>query len=171
MGHPGFVLASKGGPPAYADCVKNTGNYFSIQHGLQSISGDHLGNSWLSGALLGNPVSDMIEFGQALGNRDFSGAGGSGSSAYVGFRGAEKGLDAAKGLRDVTVVTANVSVSAIQMPGASVTSVSMNAASRTIPLGALSKVAKPLLTIAKGLNVWNYGVSAVSAGVLCNIGR
>ena len=53
--------------PTYADCVKNSGNEASVQ-GLLG-----LGNSKIAGAFLGNPFSDLIQFGQNLPNGHFSG--------------------------------------------------------------------------------------------------
>jgi RHS repeat-associated protein len=156
---------------SYFDCVKNSGNYFSLQHGLQAASGGRMGDSWVSGALLGNPFSDLVEFGEGLANGNGAQAGSSGSSGAFGlYDPAGRTLEAATQLQDVTVVTANVAVTTVQIPGVSMTSVSVNAASKTIPLGTLGSIAKPVLSVAKGLNVWNYGVSAVSAFV-CGIGE
>ena len=130
-----------------------------------------MGNSWLSGALLGNPASDVIAFGQGLANRNASEAGSSGSSAAVGiYDPIGRTLEGATELQDVTVVTTNVSVTALQAPGVSVTSVSVNATSQTIPLSTLGSIAKPILSEAKGLNIWNYGTTAF-AGFVCGIGR
>jgi RHS repeat-associated protein len=156
---------------SYANCVKNAGNYFSLQHGLQAASGGNLGNSWLSGALLGNPFSDVIAFGQGLASGNGAEAGSSGSSAALGFYDpAGRTLEAATQLQDVTVVTSSVTATSVTLPGASVTSVSLNATSQTIPLSTLGAIAKPFLAVAKGLNVWNYGVTSF-AGFVCGIGR
>jgi RHS repeat-associated protein len=156
---------------SYVNCVKNAGNYFSLQHGLQAASGGRLGNSWLSGALLGNPFSDLIAFGQGLASRNGAEAGSSGSSAALGFYDpAGRTLEAATQLQDVTLVTTSVTATSVTLPGASVTSVSLNATSQTIPLSTLGTIAKPFLAVAKGLNVWNYGVTSF-AGFVCGIGR
>ena len=69
--NPGSKTASTGNQPqkqSYADCVKNSGNEASVQ-GLLG-----LGNSKIAGAFLGNPFSDLIQFGQNLSNGQFSGA-------------------------------------------------------------------------------------------------
>lgn len=52
------------GPASYADCVKDSGNYFSLQHIAQTASGGRLGNGSIASAVLGNPFSDLIDFGQ-----------------------------------------------------------------------------------------------------------
>jgi RHS repeat-associated protein len=156
---------------SYANCVKNAGNYFSLQHGLQAASGGSLGNSWLSGALLGNPFSDGIAAVQGVFNGSASEAGSSGSSAALGFYDpAGRTLEAATQLQDVTVVTSSVTATSVTLPGASMTSVSLNATSQTIPLSTLGAIAKPFTAVAKGLNVWNYGVTSFS-GFVCGIGR
>ncbi|MFZ0801421.1 MAG: RHS repeat-associated core domain-containing protein [Terriglobales bacterium] len=156
--------------PSFGDCVKNSGNYFSLQNMLGL--GDAKGAAgFLAGAALGNPVSDAIAFGQGLADHNASAAGGSGASAAIGLVDPDgQALDAASHLQDVTVAATSVSVTTVQAPGASVTVVSVDTASLTIPLGTLASIAKPLATAAKGANIWNYGVSAVSA-MICGIGR
>ncbi len=52
-------------PGSFSACVKEFDpDAYSLQSGLQAISGGHLGNSWLSGAFLGNSVSSAITLGQ-----------------------------------------------------------------------------------------------------------
>ena len=50
-------------PPSYASCVKDGGDFLSVQHGLQALSAGSLGNGWLSSALLGNSISGGIGTG------------------------------------------------------------------------------------------------------------
>ncbi len=64
----------------FAYCVKGDSDYFSLQHGLQYISGGRLGNGWVSGALLGSSVSAGIGFVQSL----FGGNAGGALSAGAG---------------------------------------------------------------------------------------
>jgi RHS repeat-associated protein len=59
----GGTSAPKSAPQqslSFANCVKSGTDYFSLQHGLQAISGGRLGNSWLANAFLGNSVSSVI---------------------------------------------------------------------------------------------------------------
>jgi RHS repeat-associated protein len=60
---------------SYAQCVKDGGDFLSLQNGLQAITGGYLGNGWLSSALLGNSFSNGIGFFQALGQGNMGGAG------------------------------------------------------------------------------------------------
>ena len=48
---------------AYADCVKNSGDEASLQAGLRYISGGRIGKGAFFSALLGNPISGIIQTG------------------------------------------------------------------------------------------------------------
>jgi hypothetical protein len=77
----------------YLDCVKDTGNYFSLQNGLRSIN-QKWGNSFLASAFLGNEYSDFIELGQDAYSRNWSGAGQNVKNTLEG-KAAEKTVGAA----------------------------------------------------------------------------
>lgn len=157
------------GQKSYADCVKDSGNYFSLQNGLRSVSGGQLGNGFWSGAILGSPVSDAIEGVQNVYSGNWSGAGGR-SGSIVGGWAAGKGADAASQITNISLTTVAATTTTVQAPGASISVTSVNASTMTLPTGLLGQGAKVAAGVLKGLNVWNYGVSAVS-GMICAIGR
>jgi len=163
--------------PTYADCVKDSGNYFSAQHMLQSATDGKWGNGWFAGALLGNPVSDGIEFGQALAGGN-AGDAASGGGAVATHTLTENGLEhAGENLIDKTYTRqVNLTIkSTLVDKGGTVWHFKMSTnkmvtKTTTIPLGTLGRGAKAGASVFKALNVWNYGVSFVSAGV-CGIGH
>ena len=57
---------------SYADCVKDSGDYFSIQNMVRSATGDRWGNGFVAGALLGNWVSDYIDIAQSAAGGDWN---------------------------------------------------------------------------------------------------
>lgn len=160
---------------SYADCVKTWGNYFSLQHIVQSGTDYQWGNGWLSSAALGNPVSDAIEAVQSFSEGD-AGGGTSSALAAGAHHAAEKASEAGAGLVDKTYTWRAIST----ITGMGITASGMSytykmngpwvTKSLRLPLGSLGSVAKVGTKVLEGLNVWNYGVSFVGLG-MCGIGQ
>ena len=152
----------------YGDCVKNSGNFFSLQSAVQSVTGGRYGNSAIAGAFLGNPFSDIIGAGQS-----FLSGKANGSGALVLDAGAYKSGDA--GLFVASKVP-NFSGSIAIAGGIAVSTPTLNA---TVQIGGSLSGSLPLgsaaLSLATGsakfgnvLNLYNAGVTAVMA-MVCGI--
>ena len=154
---------------SYLDCVKDSGNYFSLQNGLRGLSGGQWGNGFWSAALLGNPVSDAIEFSQNLSSGNWSGTWDDVKS-HAGEKAADKALDIGSKITNVTVSATTATAVSVTTPYTSTTAVSVTTNSITLPTGILGRTASLGAKAISTLNVWNYGVSAVSS-MICGIGR
>lgn len=142
---------------SFADCLRSGNEGFSLQAGLQKLSGGRLGNGAVSSALLGNSVQSAIDVGQKLTSGDVSG----GVHDYAQDEAIEKGVEAgAKALPTVSV-SASVTV------GSSSGSATVSAAA-TVPFGTIGE------TLLKGLSrvklPYDLSVASFSA-VVCSIGR
>ncbi len=163
------IPAANSGPKSYGNCVKDSGNYFSLQNGLRELSGGQWGNGFWSGALLGNPISDAIQFGQNLSSGNWSGTWDDVKS-YAGEQAADKALDVGSKTTNVTVSATTATAVSVTTPYTSATAVSVTTTSVTLPTGILGRTAGLGAKALSTLNVWNYGVSAVSS-MICGIGR
>ncbi len=157
-------------PTSYANCVKNSGNYFSLQNGLQSISGGQLGNGPISSALLGNPFSDLIGFGQTLASGSADGSGAIAADA-IAYKSGDAAVAVASKVPNVSgtfAVAGSVAVSTPSMNGTFSYGVSV---SGSLPFGSVAmSLAKGFAKAGSAANVYNAGVTAVSS-MICAIGR
>jgi len=160
---------------SYADCVKEDGDYFSLQHGLQSLSGGRLGNDAVSGVLLGNSVSDAIDFVQSLFSGNYSKASRVGAGEIIDETGGKVAKVLASKLPNVAV-----SVRASAAVGVTTTDVSATLllsleAEGIIPIGSLASTAAEtadgaLEALSRVKLPIDLTVSMFSATV-CSIGR
>lgn len=154
---------------SYADCVKNDGNYFSLQHALQAASGNRVGNGFLAGALLGNNVSSFIQAGQDVSNHQFFSAAynapqGIPSEAYSGAV-----VNAAKSLPTVGYSSVQSTSLTLATDTALVTINATKATSVSVSLGEIAGSAA-LKVFAIPTTAISLAVSSFSA-VVCGIGR
>jgi hypothetical protein len=158
-------------PVSFGNCVKGGADAFSLQSGLQKISGGHLGTGWMSGALLGSSVSSAITLGQ-YGIARFSPSNGaptggetaSSTAAEAVGDGAGPALDAAAKRAPAMAITA---AATIRAGNASATA----AVSASVPLGAMARFgAKALGALGELKLPYDLSVASFSA-VVCSIGR
>ncbi len=69
---------------SYWSCVRSGLDGFSLQNGLQKISGGRLGTSWLAGAFLGNSVQSVGDTIAALAQGNVGGAANAAGSEAFG---------------------------------------------------------------------------------------
>ncbi|MGB8985944.1 MAG: RHS repeat-associated core domain-containing protein, partial [Candidatus Sulfotelmatobacter sp.] len=136
---------------SYAQCVKEGGDFFSAQHGLQSLSGGRLGNGWLSSAFLGNTFSGLIQAGQDFSRLSWAGlTSGTKDATQVAVS-----SDAAVNAADNAAQSIpNVAVSATVAASAGIETptiqASINATARiggTLPIGSAARVATGALKV------------------------
>ncbi len=155
----------RSGGVGYWNCVKNGGNALSMQNALQAATGGKHGNGAIAGALLGNPLSDIISLVQSAHAGKANGAGAVGLDAAAYFLG-----DAAtSGASNVPNFSGSVAISG----SLAVTTATMNATfqigggvSGSLSLGsAAMSLAEGVAQAGNILNIYNAGVTAVMAGV------
>src|SRR5262249_37927963 len=124
---------------SYAECIKNDGNYFSLQHGLQALTGGRVGNGLLASAFLGNSVSDVIGLFQG----DIGGFL-TGKAVENGIPAAAKG--AAAITPNITVTSVRSTTIAVRTPAVSTTVTAVSVRTINLPLGAAARTSAGLLT-------------------------
>jgi RHS repeat-associated protein len=165
--------------PTFGNCVKSGTDYFSLQHGLQAISGGSMGNSWAASAFLGSSVSSAITLGQygmnfiapspnaPTGAQTFSSTAGEALSDAAGPA-ASRLASSMPNLAFTVAATAGVGV---QTP---TTSVGLNVAgslSGTVPLNAVASTGAKALNILGTVKLpFDLAVGGFSA-LVCSIGR
>jgi len=159
----------------YLDCIKNDGDYFSLQHGLQSISGGRYGSSWLAGAVLGNSVSAGIEFGQSVYNRGPSSGVSPAAGEVLSRKGGAVAVSGAKNVPNLAVSVAGAAGVAIQTPSLSASASMTVRASGILPTGTLARAGARLLNgglelIGHVKDPIDLSIASFSA-VVCGIGR
>jgi len=154
---------------SYADCVKNDGKYFSLQHGLQAISGGRLGDGLLASAFTGNDVSDLIALAQGeIGD-------------FAKNKAVEEGVPvlvngAASVVPDISISTTTATTLTMQSPTMSTSLSVIETTTRVLPFGTAARVGSKVLTGAlEGFGKvvklpFDLSVSSFSA-VVCGIGR
>jgi RHS repeat-associated protein len=157
-------------PPqeSFADCIKNDGDYFSLQNGLRAITGGKLGNGWLAGTFLGNPVSSGIQAVQDFRSGNFWSSANNTSQTGASF-GVTPLANRVPNLAFSATVGGTI---ALDTPGFAAAGSAFVKIAGAIPFGSLAR------TIADKLDVLGYAatipVSAATtsfSAVVCSIGR
>jgi hypothetical protein len=177
--NPAATPAANNGQQSFANCVKSGTDYFSLQNGLQGISGGRLGTSWASSAFLGSSVSSAITVGQYFSSL-FSGSpnaptGGQTLSTGVGEAVADAAGPAASAIAprvpNLTVTVVATASVAVSTPSGSAAMAISGAASGTIPLGGIAAFGANALKIFGTVKLpYDLAVGGFSA-VVCGIGR
>jgi RHS repeat-associated protein len=153
---------------SFLDCVKNGGDYLSLQNGLRSVTGDRLGNGWVSGALLGNTFSGAIQLGQDLKNGNIFGAGNNAAQVMA----PSAATPAAKQVPNVVFSASAAATVSLQTPRLSATATFAAKIKALIPLGtAAVKIATKLDNFGNLLHLPVDLTGTSFSVVVCSIGR
>ncbi|HTC92161.1 MAG TPA: hypothetical protein VK699_01765 [Terriglobales bacterium] len=169
------MTISNVGKQSFFDCVKQSGDYFSLQHGLQLISGGRLGNGWISSAVLGNSPSAVIDFFQSLSKGDFGGAASSGGGEAATRWGGKAAVASASNVPNVAIAAAGAASLRVETPALTASARVAFQFKTVLPTGLLARAG------AEGLNLGleavgtvkdpiDFAVSSISA-LVCGITR
>lgn len=160
---------------SYWGCVRGGLQDFSLQSGLQNISGGKLGNGWLAGAFLGNSIQSAGDFIQQLASGKPGSAAKTAATEGTSWAAAPAATAAASKVPNVAVSVGVQVAATVQTPTASAT-VSLSAqAAADIPLGTVAQAGAGVLSKALGALgtvklPYDLSVASFSA-VVCGIGR
>lgn len=154
---------------SFFNCVKNDGNYFSLQNGLKSITGGRLGNGLLAGAFGGNDISDLISLAQGE------------VGEFAKNKAVEKGVPplvngAAAAVPDITISATTATTVTLQSPALSTSLSVIQNTTKVLPFGTVARAGSKLF--AEGLEGFGkvvklpFDLSLASfSAVVCSIGR
>ncbi|HVB99836.1 MAG TPA: hypothetical protein VNJ12_10970 [Candidatus Dormibacteraeota bacterium] len=158
---------------SYADCVKNSGNEASVQAALRYISGGRIGNGAFFSALLGNPISGIIQTVEDATTHSWWGAGSAAAGTGLGLAGGNVATAAAPYLPPVVVgVSASVSAQVDGPSGVAAISASFNA---VVPIGQIASGALSVFgsALTKFGNLVTLPVSITASAfgaITCTVG-
>jgi RHS repeat-associated protein len=160
---------------SFAQCVKNDANFFSLQHGLQAISGGRLGSGFLSSALLGSSVSAGIDFVQSFGKNDPGTALRVAAGEALSNEAGPAAVAAASNVPNVAFAVAGTAGFSVNTATVSVSARFTGAASGIIPTGTLARLGAAALNgalkaVSQIKDPLDLSVATFSA-VVCSIGR
>ncbi len=160
---------------SYWGCVRSGLEGFSLQSGLQKISGGKLGNGWLAGAFLGNSVQSVGDTISLLASGKPGSAANTAAQEAFGDTAGDIATATASKVPNVAVSVGVQVAATVQTPTAS-TTVSVGAqVAADLPIGTLAQSGAGVLS--KGLGALGafklpYDLSVASfSAVVCGIGR
>jgi RHS repeat-associated protein len=160
---------------SYWGCVRSGLQDFSLQSGLQNISGGKLGNGWLAGAFLGNSVQSVGDTISAVANGKPGSAANIAAAEGTSWAAAPAATAVASKVPNVAVSVGVQVAATVQTPTAT-TTVSLSAqAAADLPLGTAAQAGAGVLSKTLGaLGTFKlpYDLSVASfSAVVCGIGR
>jgi RHS repeat-associated protein len=155
---------------SYADCIKKDGEYFSVQHGVQAITGGKYGNSPAANAFLGNAVSGLIGGVQSIGQGNYGGGAGNIGTA-VGVEGIGHLEGAAGAVPNIALSYTQTATTTVITPALQYTATTSRTIAGAVPTGTLARLGASALAVAgTWKDAYDLSVATFSA-VVCGIGR
>lgn len=148
---------------------------FSLQSGLQNISGGKLGNGWLAGALLGNSVQSVGDTISLVANGKPGSAANTAVQEAFGDTAGNIATAAASKVPNVAVTVGVQAAATMQTSTFSATASLSAQATANLPIGTLAQSAAGKVSGALGvLGAFKlpYDLSVASfSALVCGIGR
>jgi len=160
---------------SFYDCVRSGLDAFSLQSGLQKISGGRLGNGWLAGAFLGNSVESVGDTIQLLSSGQAGAASNTAIAEIVGDTAGDAASAAASKVPNITATIGIQLAATFQTPALSASGAITGQATVNLPLGTIAQAGAGRLSSALGALggfklPYDLSVASFSA-VTCAIGR
>lgn len=157
------------------NCVKASADHFSLQHGLEVITGGRIGNGWVAEAVLGSSVSSGIEFFRSLSGKE--------PGQAVRILGSDVLTEAvgpaakffASDIPNISVTVGGAAAVTVQTPGFSASGSIAGRVSGVIPTGAFARAGAEFLDV--GLHFVGTVKTPIDLAVggfsslICAIGR
>jgi RHS repeat-associated protein len=160
---------------SFYTCVRSGMDHFSLQSGVQNISGGRLGNSWLAGAFLGNSVQSVGDTIQLLAQGQPGPAISTGGGEAFADSAGSIATKAALKVPNVAITVGAQATASLEAPGVSATTTIGVQASANLPFGTVAQGGAN--TLSKALGLFGmvklpYDLSVASfSGLVCSIGR
>ncbi len=149
------------GKESFANCVKNIGNAASLQTTF------HAGNSWLAGALLGNSVSSLIQFGQDIRNSRLAAAASDLGQAGASNVATSLAQSAARNVPNITVSVLSIQQATLSTPSSITTVTTASGTQTQFAAGTLARLGAQALGDVFFVKTAYDVFSSIGAGVVC----